>query len=542
MQASYLLLLVTALTSATWASNTAPKVSLDQGVLRGKTLKSRSGRTIFSFQGVPYAAPPIGSLRFKPPQDAPSWQGERPAIQDGNDCPQFHFVLDKFVGTEDCLFANVYTPKLDGEGLSVMLWVHGGGFFSGSGNSEMYGPELLLDHDVVLVTFNYRVDLLGFLSLNNTETSGNYGLKDQVAALKWVQKNIAKFGGNPNSVTIFGESAGGASIHFLMLSPLSRGLFHRAIAQSGSAYSYWAVDKKPEENSRAVAANVGCRQQDPKELIECLRQVDVVDLITASNAYKHANKHTVLFIPSIEPQNTEGAFITECPNAMMARVQRGKSAEERYNDKDIQERYIPDAGLNLKPGSEEFKSIWQKIDSFYDSITNNVFIDKYILLESDIMFVLGVDKLVHDVAALKRSPVYYYEFTYDGGLNLLKQLAQIKLPGVCHADELAYLFTQSLMHAWKKAPMDDVFTIGRITKLWTNFARTGNPTPDDTMGVTWTPVSTEYTCNVTPHFLDIGKELVMKAEDPRCQRLAFWRELLEEQQSSSKSTTPNTEL
>ncbi|KAJ4446924.1 hypothetical protein ANN_13625 [Periplaneta americana] len=204
-------------------------IVLKQGRLRGHRLTSRKGREIFAFQGIPYAKPPVGELRFRPPQLPEPWNGTLDATKDGSECIQGDFFNPEadIKGQEDCLYLNVYTPQEPGTGssdLDVMFWIHGGGWLSGSGGIDQFGPQYLLDKNVVLVSINYRLGALGLSWISKHWRflcPGNNGMKDQVAALRWVRDNIAKFGGNPNSVTVFGESAGGASAHYLMLSPAS---------------------------------------------------------------------------------------------------------------------------------------------------------------------------------------------------------------------------------------------------------------------------------------------------------------------------------
>lgn len=157
-------------------------------------------------------------------------------------------------GSEDCLYLNVYTPSiLPLILLPVMIFIHGGSFKSGSGNEEIYGPDFLVKNEVILVTINYRLGVFGFLSLQSKNIPGNAGMKDQVAALKWVKSNIENFGGDPNNITIFGESAGAASVSFHLISPLTKGLFKRAIIQSGSANCWWAQALEPRERAKALA-------------------------------------------------------------------------------------------------------------------------------------------------------------------------------------------------------------------------------------------------------------------------------------------------
>ncbi len=215
------------------------KVSLDSGPITGA---QQDG--IWSFKGIPYAAPPVGGLRWKAPQPVAPWKETRACTAFGPACPQpkegAEFYLDVGQESEDCLYLNVWSPaKASTERLPVMVWIHGGSFVTGAGSMEVYDGQNLAAKGVVVVTINYRLGALGFLAHpalskeSDKGASGNYGLLDQLAALQWVQRNIAAFGGDPAKVTVFGESAGAISILDLLVSPLSKGLFQRAIAESG---------------------------------------------------------------------------------------------------------------------------------------------------------------------------------------------------------------------------------------------------------------------------------------------------------------------
>lgn len=218
--------------------------NIDSGKIEGAPSEKEAGVTVF--RGIPYAAPPVGDFRWRPPQPVKAWEGVRDGSRFGAVCAQPKSLLPGMVEegrmSEDCLYLNVWTPaKNAGENLPVMVWIHGGGNLNGSGSAPFYDGANLAKKGVVVVTFNYRLGPFGFFAhpLLSKESglcvSGNYGILDQIAALKWVQKNIRAFGGNPGCVTIFGESAGGLNVNVLMASPLAKGLFHRAISESGTA-------------------------------------------------------------------------------------------------------------------------------------------------------------------------------------------------------------------------------------------------------------------------------------------------------------------
>jgi para-nitrobenzyl esterase len=212
-------------------------IRVDGGQLQGVALEG-----IVSFKNIPYAAPPIGSLRWRPPQPVQPWTGIRAADHWGNECMQQQFAADLAISSqptsEDCLTLNVWSPQSAAKA-AVMVWIHGGGFVNGSAAREIYDGRHLAASGVVVVTINYRLGRFGFFAhpaltaLAKEEPTGNFGFLDQIAALRWVQRNIAAFGGDPGNVTVFGESAGGGSVNVLMITAAARGLFQKAIVQSG---------------------------------------------------------------------------------------------------------------------------------------------------------------------------------------------------------------------------------------------------------------------------------------------------------------------
>lgn len=239
------------------------------GPIQGTIIKTLYGHDIYAFRGIPYAKPPIGELRFKPPEPITPWQNIFNATSDGLLCPQPEKL--RAAMSEDCLKLNVYTRNLT-KSNPVMVYIHGGGNIVGSGHS-LYeaGPQYLLDQEIILVAFNYRLGALGFLSTNSSLYPGNYGYLDQVLALKWVKEHISRFGGDPNNVTIFGMSAGSMAVTLHLVSTLSKGLFHKAIAMSGSATSHFDIDNL--YWTRKLAKEIDCPQYNEIDMVECLREV-----------------------------------------------------------------------------------------------------------------------------------------------------------------------------------------------------------------------------------------------------------------------------
>lgn len=273
---------------------------------------------INQFLGIPYAAPPLGALRWTPPQPHGRWHGVLEATQLGNECPQLDFFGNEF-GNEDCLFLNVYTPGVKKnenkhDGLPVMVWIHGGAFVSDSGG--LYDPSPLVEKgDVIVVTINYRLGVLGFFAHPALDAEGhlnaNYGLMDQQFALRWVRRNIAAFGGNPNRVTIFGDSAGGLSVYSNLASPTAAGLFQRAIAESGAYTSFQDYQQAivslatAEGTGTVFAASVGCGNQTA----QCLRAMSAAALVQAEPSIETFHS----FYPVVD-----GTVLTQPPGAAFA--------------------------------------------------------------------------------------------------------------------------------------------------------------------------------------------------------------------------------
>jgi para-nitrobenzyl esterase len=258
------------------------------------------------FLGIPYAAPPVGALRWQPPQPAASWSGVRDATRFAPHCPQLPSPFGLASTSEDCLFLNVFTPSRwrAHARLPVMVWIHGGALVTGESND--YDPTALVADGVIVVTINYRLGALGFLAhpalADAHGQSGDYGLMDQQAALRWVRRNIASFGGNPHNVTIFGESAGGLSTLSQVASPQARGLFEKAIVESGSYDLTQAPLASAEAAGEAFAAKAGCASQTAA----CLRSLPVSTILASQNAAGYTPNINI----EVLPQSLGAAFAT----------------------------------------------------------------------------------------------------------------------------------------------------------------------------------------------------------------------------------------
>ncbi|KAL1140510.1 hypothetical protein AAG570_000440 [Ranatra chinensis] len=301
-----------------------PEVILNQGTVSGFYDRTASGRSFSSFFGIPYAKPPVGKYRFKEAKPAEPWMGTFNATILPSSCLQYDYIhyLTNFAvhGEEDCLFVNVFSPKLPTPGsndrlLDVIVFIHGGAFMSLDGHS--FAPHLIMEKDVVFVTFNYRVGPLGFLSTEDDVIPGNYGLKDQVLALKWIKDNVQAFGGDPQRISLTGLSAGGTSVHYHMLSNKSKGIFRNAMALSGTALNPWSQADGARSKAFRIGRELGCPLTDSRQLLKCLRYRPARQIVSLSKIFM-----PWLYLPfspfgPVVEKPSESAFIDRPPIEIM---------------------------------------------------------------------------------------------------------------------------------------------------------------------------------------------------------------------------------
>ncbi|XP_073955396.1 juvenile hormone esterase-like [Choristoneura fumiferana] len=511
------------------------QVEISDGVLEGELVTNPLGGQFHSFKGIPYAAPPVGDLRFKAPQPPAPWEGVRSAKEFGPICYQIDAYFDPTPkGSEDCLYINVYTPDLTpAKPLPVMVWIHGGGFISGSGNDDFYGPEYLVRHDVILVTFNYRLEVLGFLCLDTEDVPGNAGMKDQVAALRWVQKNISQFGGDPDNVTIFGESCGAASVSFHLISPMSKGLFKRAIAQSGHTTNFWPFVGVPLLRAAALARQLGLDSNDPQEIGSFLREqpvsslakvrphvfmaekvLEAIDIFFAVVSEKEFGDNERFFygnpIEALRNGIHEGVEVitgyTE-HEGVFSFLLRGGFSKIKDQAKHFFEYFVPRYFmLNCAP-SVQFETA-MKIKHFYGNGGPVEDLDTLVTFCTIEDFAFGIIQWQKISAKANNNTFYFYKFSCKSELNVLTNAFGLgdtfgTRRMVSHGDDLPYLFPMKIMKM-KIDPDSAAFKmVNNVTTLWTNFAKYGNPTPDESLGAQWPEYTTE-----TEAYLEIGEELV----------------------------------
>jgi para-nitrobenzyl esterase len=428
-----------------------------------------------AFLGIPYAAPPLGDLRWKPPVPAAKWKGVRQATEFGPRCMQSNVFGDMNFrdsgGSEDCLSLNVWTPaNAASNKLPVMVWIYGGGFAAGGTSEPRQDGAVLAQQGVVVVSMNYRLGIFGFFvhpqlaAESGRNSAGNYGLLDQVAALHWVQENIAEFGGDPANVTIFGESAGSFSVSALMASPLAKGLFQKAIGESGGAFfsgglSFDPLAIREEKDSKLASSTLGL------QTLAELRAVPAQKLLDAF--FKPGGGFD--FGPDVD-----GYFLPQSPPEIFA--------AHKQNDVPLLAGWNHDEGSFMvamqKPTVESLKATAQK--DFGDKAAE--FLRLY-PAETDAQAARATEDYAGDrfiawsawrwiEAQLKtgKQPVYRYRFD----LSLPGDTGQ-PLLGAYHSSEIEYVFGQldsKLHREWR--PKDRQLSI-EMQKYWANFARSGNP-------------------------------------------------------------------
>ncbi|EDW85860.1 uncharacterized protein Dwil_GK23289 [Drosophila willistoni] len=525
------------------------KVPVKQGIVVGEQHRMPNGLEYESFLGVPYAEPPVGELRFRSPVPLERFQQhELDCSKHGDVSPQKDPFTLEVAGSENCLFLNVFKPKSthSNSPLPVMVWVHGGGFFFGNGNRDFHFPVHLMEQGVVVVTLNYRLGALGFLSLPEEGIFGNAGLKDQRLALQWINQNIANFNGDPQNVTLFGESAGAASVHLHAYTKHANKLFHKAIMQSGTGNMEWVFQNQPEYKTRRLAELLGAEQNvvnDSKKLLKFLQSEKVTPLRIGANTMSvltsdERRRHLPFtFKPVVEPSHSPDSFIDQdildllhqretlgsLPMIMgynsgegMAMVTAAKKKLDVF-EKDLA-RLVPRNLIN-DPNDPEIVAVTADIRDFYfngQNVTEDR-LDNLVDLFSDYHFTKDMQHAAEiHVACQTQSPLYFYRLDYVGGRNLYKKVFQNDhLRGVAHADDISYIF-QMYGDQTPYEPAD--LTVSRnLCNLWANFARYGKPSED------WKPVQKpEQGESFQLDFMLIDKECRME-RNPDAERMEFWR-------------------
>ncbi|NWX17378.1 CEL lipase, partial [Aegotheles bennettii] len=524
-----------------WAA-TLGVVYTEGGFVEGENKKlGLFGEYVDIFKGIPFAAPP---KTLEDPQPHPGWDGTLKAKDYKNRCMQMTLTQTNVRGKEDCLYLNMWIPqgrRQVSTKLPVMIFIYGGAFLVGGGqganflNNYLYdGEEIAVRGNVIVVTFNYRLGPLGFLSTGDENMPGNYGLKDQHMAIAWVKRNIKAFGGDPDNITIFGESAGAVSVSLQMLTPKNKGLFKRAISQSGVGLCSWAIQKDPLAWAKKLGEKLGCSTDNTTVLAKCLRTSDPKALTLAYHLHltnlPSPLVHTLALTPVVD-----GDFLPDTPQNLFA-----NAADIDYiagiNNMDghifagidvpainrplvkvsAEEVYELIKGLTVDRGEAGANATYNIYTQTWGDKPDQEVIKKTVVdLITDYIFLVPTQWALNlHLKNAGTAKTYSYVFSQPSRMPIYP-----KWVGADHADDLQYVFGKPFatpLGYWPKHR-----TVSRyMIAYWTNFARTGDPNKGNSkVPVDWPPYSNKGT-----YYVDINNKMNKDSvkQDLRPRFVTFW--------------------
>lgn len=493
-----------------------PTVTIPLGQIEGDIGLTVNLHPYIKFEGVPYAKPPVGQLRFEEPQDPEPWIGTWEAKTVTQCMTYDHFTKDYLnnylvQGDEDCLYVNIYTHSVSAKAnLDVLVHIHGGAFMFGKGAN--YGPDIIMERDIVYVNFNYRLGALGFLSTEDDVLPGNLGLRDQIKALKWIKQNIQYFGGNPNSVTIHGLSAGGASVHLHYLMPQSKGLFKNGISQSGCALNPWVLVENIGEKTAKIANLVGCPAANSKDIKTCLKTKPARQIVESVKEFQPFlyNPFSPLGVV-VDGQWSKNPLLSDHPYNLL---KQGKvldvpwiisytSAEGLYPAAEFwsNDQHLIDIDTNwndIMPfvlhyndsvDPELRDQVSQEIRKEYlgDKPVNRETYSALVDVISDRLFVSDIETAAKLQSAGVESNIFSYLYNYQGSGSLAQPSSETDdVLGVCHGDDtmlvlkMRYKFSKNEL-----ATQTDRQTSKLLVDMFRSFMIEGSPN----ITSKWLPVS-----------------------------------------------------
>ncbi|KAI8439894.1 hypothetical protein MSG28_001357 [Choristoneura fumiferana] len=500
-----------------------PLVDSKVGLIRGQVATDGD---YSMFLGIPYAKVDEANP-FGPSVPYPAFEDTFSAFDDSAICPQVEEFNNTIVGTVDCLHLNVYVPTAASSRnrLPVLVWIYGGGFEIGFAGRYLYGPKFLVRHDIILVTLNYRLGPYGFMCLDTPAAPGNQGLKDQQLALRWVRDNIEAFGGDADKITIFGESAGSASVDFHLYQE-QENLFQQAIMQSGTILNPWVVTNPGNEGPLKLAEHLGVNTDDVSEALSFLATVETKLVIAATIELG------LTFRPCVEnnfddvvPFITEHPINLPVPNARFVKLFIGFNNDEglayygNANAESLSQLDIVGDSLSeaFDFDSHTYEEMSEILRHFYfgDKDVSEETKRQVLDLFSDISFGHPTQRSLRKYYDNGANTIFSYLFSYAGERNFVKYNNKITIGGASHADEISYLFDVSYM---KQIMSDEEqVVVDRMTSLWANFVKYGDPTPEttDLLPVKWVPATRDRW-----NYLNIDSELTMESR-PFNDRMAF---------------------
>jgi carboxylesterase type B len=496
------------------------------------------------------------------------WIGIRNATSEPTLCPQ-KIPQGIFQGNEDCLYMDIATTTLQNKKLPVLVWVHGGMFRFGHGRLALYGPERLMAKKLVLVSLNYREGLFGYLSTNTHHAPGNLALKDLVNGLRWIKRNIRNFGGDPNNVVLYGLSTGGMMVELLMVSPMAEGLFHKAIVQSGSIMSNWALNKNPVADVFTLARYFNISSMNLDEIMRQLNNIDAMELLIVGDKMVEDRKivtNAMAFVPTVEKYiSGEEPFLTEYAVNL---IKSGKSVDIPLMmgivDKEglfyvhdspptevmaepleeLFEHLIPTDLLNSIESAGRRTEIVQKIRKFY---FKNAKVDLKTMLEvvnmlGDMTFACGMYTSAKIRQNMLKSPIFFSMTSFYSNLTISTRDNMRDLDGCGHSEDLNFIFQWPYFKGIKSLEDEERLLVDRYTTILKNFAKYGSvcnngillsfycvncfrdPTPSTSslLPVKWLPMNKHRF-----HYMKISNKLEM-LQDPIRERCEFWNEINKE--------------
>jgi len=527
------------------------KVETPFGTIHGKVESTKDGVEITKYLGIPFAQPPIGNLRFQPPVPVASYNDFK-AFKFGSMCPQPNLYdvenPNSLAGDEDCLHLNIYNKATSDSSLKpVMVWIHGGAFIMGA--AQVYDPTPLVKEDVVVVTINYRLGAMGFLNFGNDIAPGNLGLRDQILALKWVKKMIQYFGGDPNAVTIFGESAGGMSVHALTMSPKAEGLFSGAIMESGTMLMMREDPKVSKTHRAAQGAAIyhNCPSTNYDDsMLKCLQGLSIKDLVTGTSfesptgVVKDGDGNPVW--PVMDSYSSDPVM----PHDYLTAVKKGyfhqvpmmmgtilNDGALMFPELEYGQFWETDGArflfirgsFNTSEVTEEEKMQAKVIKRYYTGKNSNLIetLPDFANMITDSIF-LSPDQKVAELYS-QYVPVFNYRFAFSGSHSFLPfflngreaELGEDLINSLkpVHADELLYLFDIDMLPNALATP-EELDMRKTLVKYWTNFAKYKHPSPTAEEGVTqWLPYSSEK------NYMILDAEARMETNVEK-ERMFFW--------------------
>jgi len=526
-------------------------VETTKGKIQGFESTTAHGRKVSAWYGIPYAQPPVGNLRFRHPRPIDSWDSVKQTMKLPNSCVQIKDTMwPGFEGSEawnpntplseDCLYLNVVVPRPHPKNAAVLLWIYGGGFWGGTTTLDLYDLRTIVsEENIIAVGIQYRVASLSFLYFDTEDVPGNAGMFDQLMAMQWVKNNIAQFGGNPNNITLMGESAGACSVSLHLLSPLSRHLFSQAIMQSASATVPWGVITKEESLLRGLrlAELMKCphKRENIRGAIDCLRKANATEMV-----YKEWDGITMGLTIGIFTPIIDGSFLDEKPAVSLKKKEFKKTnilmgankdegmffifyymadlfpkEEDVFINRDDFERSITE--LNVYANPLQRKAIEFEYTNWLnpgDPIKNREQVDRF---TGDWQFTCPVVEFAHRYAETGNN-VYMYYFSQRASVSQWPIWS-----GALHADEISFVFGLPLNRS-KGYDEAEVRLSKKMMTYWANFAKTGNPSlsADHTWTETYWPLHTP----LKRETLHLNAKDSSVLEGHRVKKCAFWRKFL----------------